>query len=275
VDHKSEEKTEGVNAQSGQAKKMQHVMLMTLIVILLLVSISGFFFVIRTLGYGSQLASNTETPTPTPTPTSIYLETPPAQSVFYDTFKNNALGWSVASTAGYYRTVKPGELKLANTNVGTTLIESLPTNSIYDNFTVIVDLTILKADLDDSFGIYVRGDTNLEHDYRVDLNGNGTFDIAKEYLDSRNTPQSVILIGPKSEPTLNPQGALNTITLTMDGPQLQLSINNVMAAVVTDGDYMSGQVALFVRLGGNSKYVAASFSKVEIDKLPGTPVGSG
>jgi hypothetical protein len=275
VDHKSEEKTEGDNAQEGQAKRMQHIMLMTLIVILLLVSISGFFFVIRTLGYGSQLATNTGTPTPTPTPTSIYLETPPAQSEFYDTFKNNALGWSVASTTGYYRMVKHGELTLVNTNVGTTLVESLPTNSIFDNFTVIVDLSILKADVDDSVGIYVRGDTNLEHDYRVDLNGNGTFDIAKEYLDSRNTPQSVILIGPKSEPALNPQGELNTITLTMDGPQLQLSINNVMAAVVTDGDYMSGQVALFVRLGENSKYVAASFSKVEIDKLPGTPVGAG
>jgi hypothetical protein len=271
----SEEKTERGKAQAGQPKRMKHIIFIVLIVMLLLLSISGFFFVVRSTGKGSQLATNRETPVPTPTPTAIYLETPPAQSEFYDTFKNNALGWSVASTAGYYRSVDPGELTLTNSNAGTTLIESLPTNSVFDNCTVIVDLTIIKDYLDDSVGIYVRGDTNLEHDYRVDLNGNGTFDIAKEYLDSKNNPQSVILIGPKSEPALNPQGELNTITLTMDGSQLQLSINNVMAAVVTDSDYMSGQVALFVHLGGNSHYVAASFSRVEIDKLPGTPVGAG
>ena len=114
-----------------------------------------------------------------------------------------------------------------NTNVGTTMVESLPTNSTFDNGTVIVDLTILKANVDDSVGLYVRGDTNLEHDYRIDLNGNGTFDIAKEYLDSRNNPQSIILLGPKSDSALNPQGERNTITLTMNGSQLQLFINNV------------------------------------------------
>ena len=268
-----EEKTEGDSIQAGQPKKIKYVLFITLIVMLIFLSISGFFYVVRSMGNGSQLATSTETPTPSST--SIYMETPPAQSVFYDTFKNNALGWSVASTAGYYRSVDAGELTLTNTNAGTTLIESLPTNSIFDNCTVIVDLAIIKAGLDDSVGIYVRGDTNLEHDYRVDLFGNGTFDIAKEYLDSRNNPQSLILVGPKSEPALNPQGELNTITLTMDGSRLQLFINNVMAGEVIDSDYTSGQVALFVHLSGSSHYAAASFSRVEIDKLPGTPVGTG
>lgn len=268
-----EEKTEGDSIQTGRPKKIKYVIFIALIVMLIFLSISGFFFVVRSMGNDSQLATSIETPTPSST--AIYLETPPAQSEFYDTFKNNALGWSVASTAGYYRSVDPGGLTLTNTNAGTTLIESLPTNSIFDNCTVIVDLTIIKADLDDSVGIYVRGDTNLEHDYRVDLYGNGTFDIAKEYLDSRNNPQSLILVGPKSEPALNPQGGLNTITLKMDGPQLQLFMNNVMAGEVIDSDYTSGQVALFVHLSGSSHYAASSFSRVEIDKLPGTPVGAG
>jgi hypothetical protein len=211
-----------------------------------------------------------ETPTPTPTPTSIYLETPPAQSEFYDTFKNNALGWSVSSTAGYYRAVKPGALTLVNTNHGTTMVESLPTNSIFDNFKIFVDLTILKARMDDSIGIYIRGDTNLEHDYRVDLNGDGTFDVTKEYLDSRNNPQSVILVGPKNDSVLQPLGEHNTIILTMNGPKIQLFINNVNVCVVTDSDYITGQVALFAHLGNSSQEVAVSFSKVEIDKLGGT-----
>jgi hypothetical protein len=265
-----EEKTEGDNAQAPQPKGIMHTVFITLIVMLLILSFSSFFFIQRSRGKGSQLTTITETPTPTPTPTSIYLETPPAQSEFYDTFKNNALGWSVSNTAGYYRTVKPGALTLMNTNRGTTLVESLPTNSSFDNFTVIVDLTILNANLDDSVGIYIRGDSNLEHDYRIDLNGDGTFDIAKEYLDSRNNPQSIILFGPKSDSALHPQGEHNTITLTVNGSKLQLFINNVKTSVMTVSDYMTGQVALFAHLGEDSQDVTVSFSRVEIDKLQGT-----
>jgi hypothetical protein len=273
AENMQEEKTEEVNTQTGKPKRITHTILIALIVMLLLMSISGFFLILGSKDKGSQLVKNTETPTPTLTPTPIYLETPPAQSEFYDTFKNNALGWSTSSTAGYYRAIKPGSLTLMNTNHGTTLVESLPTNSIFDNFKIIVELTILKARLDDSIGIYIRGDTNLEHDYRIDFNGNGTFDIAKEYLDSRNIPQSVILVGPKSDSALYPLGEQNTIMLIMDGSQLQLVINSVVVTDMTDSDYMAGQVALFAHLGSDAQDVAVSFSKIEIDKLEGSSTG--
>ena len=269
-----EEKTEEVNTQAGQPKRIAHIIVIVLIVMLLLMSISGFFLILGRTDKGSQLVTNAETPTSTPSPTPIYLETPPAQSEFYDTFKNNALGWSISSTAGYYRSVKPGSLALTNTNHGTTMVESLPTNSIFDNFKIMIELTILKSHLGDSIGIYIRGDTNLEHDYRIDLNGNGTFDIAKEYLDSRNVPQSIILVGPKSDSTLNPLGEQNTIMLTLDGSQLQLVINNVIVCDMTDSDYSAGQVALFTHLGSDALAVAVSFSKIEIDKLKGSSTGS-
>src|SRR6266702_69274 len=255
-----EKKTEG-DAQTPQPKRVTHIIFITLIVMLLILSVSSFFFIQRSRSKGSQLTTVTETPTPTPSPTSIYLETPPAQSEFYDTFKNNALGWSVSSTTGYYRTVKPGALTLMNTNRGTTLVESLPTNSIFDNFTV------LNASLDDSVGIYIRGDSNLEHDYRIDLNGDGTFDIAKEYLDSRNNPQSSFLDGPRNSSTLNPPGSQNTIMVIMNDSQLQLFFNTTRVSTVIDTDYMAGQVALFAHAGEDSQGVAVSFSRVEIDKL--------
>jgi hypothetical protein len=270
-----EEKTDRVNTQAGHSRRITHIIFIAIIVMLLLLSICSFFFILKSRGNGSKLATNTVLPTYTPSPISIYLETPPAQSEFYDTFKNNALDWSVSSTAGYYRTVKPGTLTLVNTNVGTTMVESLPTNSTFDNCTVIVNLTILRASSDDSIGVYVRGDTNLEHDYRIDLNGNGTFDIAKEYLDLRNSPQSVILLGPKIDSALNPQGKRNTITVTMIGSQLQLFINNVKVGDVIDNDYIDGQVALFTHLGEDSQDVAVSFSKVEIDKISGTLEDAG
>ena len=183
-----EERTVGDNTQAVRRKRITRVLFIALIVVLLLLSTSSFFFIVRSGNKGSKLATTIETPTPTSSPTPIYLETPPVQSEFYDTFNNNAQGWSVSSTEGYYRTVEPGELILMNTNVNTTMVESLPTNSTFDNGTIIVDLTILETNVNDSVGLYVRGDTNLEHDYRIDLNGNGTFDIAKEYLEFKKQP---------------------------------------------------------------------------------------
>src|SRR6266702_7804131 len=153
---------------------------------------------------------------------------------------------------------------------GITLIESLPTNSIYDNFKVSVDLTILKAGGNNSIGIYIRGDSNLEHDYRIDLNGDGTFDIAKEYLDSRNNPQSIFLDGPRNSSALNPPGSQNTLMVIMNDSQLQLFLNTVKVSTVIDSDYVTGQVALFALAGEDSQGVTVSFSRVEIDKLQGT-----
>ncbi len=263
-----EGKTQEDNAQTPQPKRGTHIIFIaTLIIVLLILSVSSLFFIQISKGKDSQLTTSTETPTPTPTPTSMYLETPPPQAMFYDTFKNNALGWSISSTGGYYRTVKPGKLTLTNTNQGTTLIESLPTNSTYDNFKVSIDLTILKASGNDSLGIYLRGDSNLEHDYRIDLNGDGTFDIAKEYLDSRNDPQSIFLDGPRNISALQKDGEQNTITVIMNGSQLQLFLNNVKVSTVIDTDYMTGQVALFAHAGEDSQGVTVSFSRVEIDKL--------
>ncbi len=263
----SEGKTGGEDTQTPRPKRGLKVPLIaTIVTVLLILSFSGLFLMQISKGKSPQSATSTETPTPTPTPTSIYMETPPPQAVFYDTFINNALGWSTVSTAGYYRTVKSRKLILTNTNPGTTLIESLPTNSIYDNFTVSVDLTILKAGGNDSVGIYIRGDSNLDHDYRIDLKGDGTFDIAKEYLDSKNHPQSIFLDGPRNSSALNPPGAQNTVTVIVDGSQLQLLLNNVKVSTVHDSDYATGQVALFARAGGDSSGVTVSFSKVEVDK---------
>jgi hypothetical protein len=261
-------KTGGKDTQTPRPKPGLSVLLIAaIIVVLLILSFSGLFFLQISKGRGSVSTTSSETPTPTPTPTSIYLETPPPQAEFYDTFKNNALGWSITSTSGYYRTVKPGMLTLTNTNQGTNLIESLPTNSIYDNFAVSVDLTILKASRNDSAGIYIRGDSTLEHDYRIDLNGDGTFDIAKEYLDSKNNPQSIFLVGPRSSPALDAPGAQNTIMVIVNGSQLQLFLNNVEVSTVTDSDYVTGQVALFAYAGKDSHDVTVSFSRVEVDKL--------
>lgn len=263
-----EEKSGGKDTHAPQPKRSLNIIFITSIVfVFLALSIGGFALLQISKGKGTTLTTHTETPTPTPSSTAIYLETPPPQAVFYDTFKNNALGWSLSNANGYYRVLKSGELTLGNTNPGVTLIESLPTNAIYDNFIVSVDFTILKADRNDRAGIYVRGDSNMDHDYRIDINGDNTIDIAKEYLDSNNNPRTTLLEAPRGSPALNPPGEQNTIKLVMTGSRLILFINGVEVSSITDGDYNTGQVALFVHAGENSNGVSMLVSRVEIDKL--------
>ncbi len=264
-----EGKTGGEDAQTPQSKRGLNVLFITFIIIVLLsLSIGGFLFLQKGKGEDTKLTTGTQTPTPTPSSTVIYLETPPPQAVFYDTFKNNALGWGLSDTTGYVRTLQNGTLTLSNINPDTTLIESLPTNAIYDNFVASVDLTIVNAGRNDSAGIYVRGDSNMDHDYRIDINGDNTFDIAKEYLDSKNNPHSIFLDGPRSSPALNSPELQNMIKLVMAGPKLVLFINNVAVSSITDSDYTTGQVALFAHAGEESNGVTVSFSRVEVDKPP-------
>ena len=262
-----EEKSGTKDTQAPQPKRSLNTFFITsMVIVFLALSIGGFVFL--QISKGKSATSATGIVTPTPSSTVIYLETPPPQSVFYDTFKNNALGWSLSNADGYYRTLKSGELTLTNTNPGVTLIESLPTNAIYDDFTVSVDLTILRAGRGDRVGIYVRGDSNMDHDYRIDINGDNTIDIAKEYLDSNNNPRTVVLAAPRGSLALDPPGEQNTIKLVMSGSQLMLLINGIEISSISDSDYSTGQIALFVHAGENSKEVSVSVSRVEVDKPP-------
>ena len=253
--------------QTPRPKRGPNVFLIVCTIILLLaLGISGLLFLLRSQGNAASPMTNKVTPTPTPT--EISTVTPPPQSVFYDTFVNNDLGWSLSNTAGYIRTLSNGMLTLTDTNPNTTLVESLPTDTTWDNFMVTVDFTIVKASREDSAGIYLRGDSNLDHDYRVEINGDGTFDIAKENLDTNEHPSSTILDGPHTSSALHRLGEQNTLMVIMTGPHLVLFINNVEVSSITDTDYATGQVALFVRADETSSTVTASFGKIEVDRPP-------
>ncbi len=264
-------KTGREDAQAPRSRRPPNTIFITLIIFVLLALSTGSFFLLESQGNAANHTTSTvtlTTPTPTPTSTEMYMETPPPQAVFYDTFINNALGWSITNEAGYIRTLANGKLILTDTNPNTTLVESLPTTAIYDNFMVTGDLTILNAGENDSVGIYVRGDSNMDHDYRIEINGDDTFDIAKEYLDPNKNPRLTILDGPLPSSALNPPGMQNTITVIMVSTQLVLFINNTEVSSISDSDYTTGQIALFARAGEASNGVSVSFSRVEVDHPP-------
>jgi hypothetical protein len=215
---------------------------------------------------GNNLVDLTPTPTSSPTllPTPV---TPPAQSLFYDTFANNEHGWSLAGDSQGYRTLTGDTLTLVNRNPDTTFIESVPLNTNLSNYQISVDFTVNEGDARDGTGLYLRGDSNLDHDYRVDVNGNGTIDIVKEWLDDNLAQQETSLYYPHPVANLKPEGQQNTLTVIMLDSTIVVEINGLVQATVYDSSYATGQIALFARHGITSSGISVAFHRVEIDRL--------
>lgn len=244
------------------------VRLIGAVAFLLIMVISGtIFFYVQ--GKSSKTSSNSNvSPTvrkATPTPTLTARSTP--QPLFFDDFTDRSKGWYLGSTSGYTRVIDNNTLILADSN-HTILTESLPTGTSFNDFIVSVTFTILQANQDDSVGLYLRGDSNLDHDYRIDIYGNSTYAVSKEFLDATKSPQVRFLVNPTHASELKPAGRPNTMTVMMKGPELVLLVNGTIVNSVTDSDYTSGQIALFVQNSELSSEVEISFSSVVVYPAP-------
>jgi hypothetical protein len=215
--------------------------------LLLLLLSSGILFVAR-IADGKELALHTgsgtatvtasrATPTPSLTP----------QPLFFDNFLDNKQGWYTSDVSGYTRLIDNNVLTLADTN-HKVLTESLPTSTIFDDFSITTTFTLLEADVHDSVGLYLRGDSNLDHDYRVDVFADSSYALSKESLDADHNPIITYLISPTHTSALKPLGQQNTLTVIMKGSDLTLLFNNTMVNSLIDTDYTSGQIALFVNM---------------------------
>ena len=257
-----------INANNHKGVKVR--LIGAIAFLLIMVISSGIFFYVH--GKSSNTGStgnSTVSPTvrkATPTPTPTVLSTP--QPLFFDDFADKSKGWYLGSASGYTRVIDNNTLTLADTN-HTFLTESLPTNTTFDDFMVTVSFTLLQANQDDSMGLYLRGDSNLDYDYRIDIYGNNTYAISKEFLDASKSQQVEFLVSPSAATALKPVGQPNTITAIMKGPELVLLINGTLVNSVTDTDYTSGQIALFVQNSETSSEVEASFSSVVVSPAPG------
>ena len=245
----------------------QRILGITLLLLILGSSIL-LFVVLRSNGKATgQPGDVHKTVTPILSPT---LSLTP-QPLFSDTFLDNKKGWYTGTVVGYTRKVEAGALILTDTN-HTVLTESLPINDTFADITLTAAFTLVNADANDSVGLYVRGDSNLDHDYRFEVFGNNTYAISKEYLDSTNRQQVISLSGPLHSSYLRPLGQENTFTVMTKGPTLVLLINGSIVNSFNDVDYKRGQIALFVANGATSDGVTASFSSISVypapEKLP-------
>jgi len=240
----------------------------TVCVLLALISSSFSIFIqqqsnsaTKTVGNSTGTTAIKTTPTPTPTTFS----TP--QPLFFDNFADTSKGWSLSSVSGYTRSIDNNTLTLADAN-HKILTESLPTNTIYNDFMITVSFTLLQANNDDSVGLYVRGDSNLDHDYRIDIFGDSSYAISKEFLDANNALQAKALVSQTKTTALHPVGLQNNVTVAMKGSVLILQINGSLINSIVDTDYTTGQIALFVQNSNSSSGVEASFSSVAVYPAP-------
>ena len=213
------------------------------------------------------------TPLPTVDATPTISQTP--EPLFYEDFIDNSKGWAITDSPDFTRALEDDQLTLAviNHNI---LTETVPASTTFGDCTININFTMLKADAHDSVGVYVRGDSLLFHDYRIDIFGDGTMALSKEYLDLNKKPQTLEFERTSLVPALAPVKKSNLLTVIMKGPYVMVRINGITIKTLVDSDYARGQIALFVNNGPTSDGAMAAFTSVTImgepDQLPGLPL---
>jgi hypothetical protein len=284
-----------MNRRKTDFKKYQRLLLWSMVIALLSLCVGGII-VARLTRWPGTVTKETQSPTALfalpracgggytapiqPTPTAVASATPtpldpnitPTPTpLFTDRFFDQNSGWPSGDADGYIRVLDGNGLILCDTNHH-ILTESLPTETTFSNFALSVSFTLVKADKNDSMGIYLRGDSNLYHDYRIDLYGDGHITVNKEFLDNQKEEQTIPLATAIGVSALAPIGQRNNLVVTMDGALLALKINGTPVLTVADLDYEQGQMALFVNNGKTSDGVMARFHHIEVQALPPTNV---
>ncbi|GAC1425369.1 MAG: hypothetical protein PVS3B3_36450 [Ktedonobacteraceae bacterium] len=236
-----------------------------LYIIALLILISGGVFLI--LRFANENANTSSSQHKTSTPTQLPTVQVTVQPLFTDDFADNSKGWSVANVSGYIRTLQNGALMLSDTTHN-VLVESIPTSTKFTNFSLTTTFTFVQGDENDSAGLYLRGDSNLDHDYRIDIFGNNTYSISKEALNESNMLEQMYLVHPSHTPLLKPTGQKNVLAVSMQGPTMVMQINGETVRSLADMSYTHGQIALFVSNGQTSNGATAKFHSLVIYPLP-------
>ncbi len=236
------------------------------ITLLVLLVVGGeIFFIVKSRGSNTHVTSNgsisSTTNSATVTPTPIPL--------FTDNFTDNSKGWGLASSSGYNSTISNNIMTLAEANhkiLDMTIPASNNVSAIYSDFEVTATLTLLKADQNDSVGLYIRGDSNLSQGYFIDIFGDNSFDIVKIFADSS---KDTFLVSPTNSSTINSVGRKNKLTVVAKGAKLVVLINDKVVSSISDSNgYTNGTIALFVENGQSSNGVQASFNNIVVYPAP-------
>ncbi|GAC1643074.1 MAG: hypothetical protein NVS4B12_06950 [Ktedonobacteraceae bacterium] len=246
-------------------KNGQHRKLLLFSLCILIVLVMGASFL--ALKFSNEKAHAPTFHAQTSTPIHLPTIQGTVQPLFSDRFLDNRKGWSVVNVPGYMRTLLDNTLTLSDSNHN-VLVESVPTSTTFTNFSLTTTFTLVHADENDSVGLYLRGDSNLDHDYRVDIFGNNTYAISSEALDASNELVQTFLVQPTHTALLNAIGQKNRLSVIMKGPAMVVKINGKTVHSLKDTMYTHGQIALFVENGPTSSGVIAQFHDLLICPVP-------
>ncbi len=244
--------------------KRPRIMVIVGVAILLLAILGASIFTL------SRSWSAAVTPHRTTTGSST-LALPSSASLFTDNFADDSKGWGIGSGPGFSSTIAHNTLNLSEANhrvLDLAFPDKNNTRASYGDFAATATFTLLNADQNDSAGLYVRGTStngNFSQGYFVDIYGDNSYDIFKVFADST---KDTFLVGPSPSSAINAVGQQNILTVVMKGSNMVVLINGKILISVSDTDFKSGQIALFVENGKSSNGVQAKFSSVVINPAP-------
>ena len=196
---------------------------------------------------------------------------PSSASLFSENFADDSKGWGIGSGPGFSSTITHNVLTMSEANhrvLDIAIPDRNNPHAVYSDFSVTTTFTLLKADQNDSAGLYLRGAStngNFSQGYFVDIYGDNSYDIFKVFADSS---KDTFLVGPTPSSAINAVGQQNKLTVVMKGSNIVVLVNDKILISVSDTDFKSGQIALFVENGKSSNGVQASFSSVLINPAP-------
>jgi len=234
-----------------------------LLIGLLIICLGGFFFLSRQQG-----ESKASIPQKSNSLGPIRLVPTPTQTLlFSDNFADNSQNWNVGNEAKYSSIINNGVLTLNEAN-HKPLLEPIPSNSLYDDFTITTSVTLLTGEQNDSVGLYLRANSTTKQGYSIAVYGNDTYAIAQITVDTSQKVHTKYLATPQPTSILHPKGQKNNLTVIMKGADIVLLINDTVVKSVSDGAFAGGSIMLFVENGDSSDGVTAAFDAVAIYDAP-------
>jgi hypothetical protein len=215
-----------------------------------IIGVVGLFILLLEVGiYGSQYLAAQNRARAQALATQIAAR-PKGSPLFADTFANDANGWNLQGEApGVAVSLTGGALTLTD-NTHTLFWELVPGTQTYSDFKLQVDATLTKGDQNNGYGVYIRGTANQQSDfatyYRFELYGDGTYAIFKGVVDANGQSTATKIVDFTQCAAIQPQGQVNHILITANGPTLSFMVNGQTLKVFNDSSYASGSVALFV-----------------------------
>ena len=234
------------------------------ILLVLVLACSGLVYV---AAKNINTVNTAPTPTATATQAPTAVPTPAVQALFSDNFADNSKNWDVGGATGYSSAISNNALTMKEAN-HKIFREPIPTNSSYSDFSIAMTFTLMKGDMNDSVGLFLRSATDGQQGYYVDVFGDDTYDILKIYPDANQQNQATYLAQPAPSSALHTEGQQNTMTVIMKGTNIVLLFNNTVVQSVTDNTFTGGPAFLFIENGKSSDGVIATFNTVAIYPPP-------